>query len=284
MRTPGCSTGSSHWRRTRNRWSACNCALSLGESGDARALSALVQLARSHGDEPWMAPAILTAVPGRGGALLTELLRSPAGLGKAEGLLEPLCAAIANRRHGSELSQALVEVAALEDRRLQANCLRGMRSSFRGPATVELSGPARSSVKTLSLSPDAAVRRPGSAVDHAAGHRDARRAARPAGPGREGSPATCGCPSRRGWRPWPSLPTTTIPRSQSRCWPPCPSSTPQVRDAILGAILGRRDRLPALLDALEAKTVPASFLSAVQRATLLDAREPEIRAAGRRRS
>src|SRR5262249_55284394 len=92
-------------------------AVSRGEGRDARALSALVQVARSHGDEPWMAPAILTAVPGRGGALLTELLRSPAGLGKAEGLLEPLCAAIASRRHGSELSQALVQVAALEDRR-----------------------------------------------------------------------------------------------------------------------------------------------------------------------
>ena len=56
-----------------------------------------------------------------------------------------------------------------------------------------------------------------------------------------------------------------------------PSSMLRVRDAILGAILGRRDRLPALLDALEAKAVPASFLAAVQRATLLDAREPEIR-------
>src|SRR5262249_44199479 len=82
-------------------------ALSLGESRDARVLPALVQLARSHGDEPWMAPAILTAVPGRGGALLTEQLRSPAGLGKAEGLLEPLCAAIANGRPGPELSQGL---------------------------------------------------------------------------------------------------------------------------------------------------------------------------------
>src|SRR5262245_49536608 len=66
-------------------------ALSLGESRDARVLPALVQLARSHGDEPWMAPAILTAVPGRGGALLTELLHSPAELEKAERLLEPLC-------------------------------------------------------------------------------------------------------------------------------------------------------------------------------------------------
>src|SRR5262249_20814482 len=127
-------------------------------SRDTRVLSSLVGMARSHGDELWMAPAILTAVPRRGGALLAELLRSPAELGKAEGLLEPLCAAIANHRQGPELSQALVQVAALEDRRLQANCLRGMRSSFPGPITMELFEAARTSVKTLSLSSDAAVR------------------------------------------------------------------------------------------------------------------------------
>ena len=56
-----------------------------------------------------------------------------------------------------------------------------------------------------------------------------------------------------------------------------PSSTPQVRDAILGAILSRRDRLPRCSTPWPAKTIPPSFLSAVQRATLLDAREPEIR-------
>ena len=37
-------------------------ALSLGESHDARALPALVRVARSHGDEPWMAPAIRSRV------------------------------------------------------------------------------------------------------------------------------------------------------------------------------------------------------------------------------
>src|SRR5262249_14414736 len=56
-----------------------------------------------------------------------------------------------------------------------------------------------------------------------------------------------------------------------------PSSTPRVRDAILGAMLGRRDRLPALLGALEAKSIPASFVGAVQREMLLAAREPAMR-------
>ena len=55
------------------------------------------------------------------------------------------------------------------------------------------------------------------------------------------------------------------------------SSTPQVRESILNAIFSRRDRLPALVGALEKKTVPVSLLNAVQRAALLDAKEPEIR-------
>ena len=251
-------------------------ALSLGESGDARAMSAMVQLARSHGDDPWMAPAILTAVPGRGDALLTELLRSPAGLGKAEGLLEPLCAAIASRRHGPELSQALVRVAALENRRLQANCLRGMRSSLRGPTTVELSGPARASVKTLSLSPDSAVRSQALQLITPLGiETPAERRARLAQAAGEVGDVRLSVEVRLA--AVDQLATDNDPEGADTLLAALPSSTPQVRDAILGAILGRRDRLPAPLDALEAKTVPASFLSAVQRATLLDAREPEIR-------
>jgi putative heme-binding domain-containing protein len=55
------------------------------------------------------------------------------------------------------------------------------------------------------------------------------------------------------------------------------TSTTEVREAILAAILSRRNRLPALLDAIEAKTVPGSFLSAVQRAVLLEARDSRIR-------
>ena len=251
-------------------------ALSLGESGDARVLSSLVHLARSHGDDPWMVPAILTAVPGRGGALLTELLRSPAELGKAEGLLEPLCAAIANRRHGPELSQALVRVAALENRRLQANCLRGMRSSLRGPTTVELSASARASVKTLSLSPDAAVRSQALQLIAPLGiETPAERRARLAQAAGEVGDVRLSVEARLA--AVDQLAADDDPEGADTLLAALPSSTPQVRDAILGAILGRRDRLPALLDALEAKTVPASFLGAVQRATLLDAGEPEIR-------
>jgi putative membrane-bound dehydrogenase-like protein len=251
-------------------------ALSLGESSDARVVAALARVARVHGDEPWMAPAILTSVPGRGGALLTELLRSPTGLGKAEGLLEPLCAAIASRRQGSELSQALVQVAALENRRLQANCLRGVRSSFRGPVTVELSGPARNSVKRLSLSPDAAVHDQALPLITLLGiETPAERRARLAQAGREVRDVRLSVEARLA--AVAQLADGNDSDIAESLLTALPSSTPQVRDAILGAMLGRRDRLVALLGALETRSVPASFLSAVQRETLLAAREPALR-------
>jgi putative membrane-bound dehydrogenase-like protein len=251
-------------------------ALSLGESRDSRVLATLAQLARAHGDEPWMAPAILTALPGRGGAFLSELLRSPSALGKAEALLEPLCAAIANHRHASELSHALVEVAALENGRLQAKCLRGMLSRLQGRATVELSEPARTSVKRLSISSDSTVH--GQALQLIAllgiespAERRARlaRAARDVVDVRlsaEGRLAAVADLARGN--------DLDIARTLLAA---LPSSTPRVCDAILGALMSRRDRLPALLDALESRSVSMSFLSAVQRATLLATADPEVR-------
>jgi putative heme-binding domain-containing protein len=251
-------------------------ALSLGESGDARAMPVLVQLARVHGDEPWMALAILTSLPGRGGALLTDLLRSPAELAKAEGLLEPLSKAIAHRRDGSELSRALVEVAGLENRRLQATCLRGLRSGFQGPTAVALSEPARASVRTLSLGADAAVRSQALPLIELLGlETTTERRARLAQAGREVSDARLSVEARLA--AVSQLADDDDPIVADMLLAAFPSSTPQVRESILGAILSRRDRLPALLDALATQKIPPSLLSAVQRATLLDAREPEIR-------
>jgi putative membrane-bound dehydrogenase-like protein len=251
-------------------------ALSLGESSDARVLSALAQVGRAHGDERWMAAAILTSVPGRGGALLTELLRSQANLGKAEALLEPLCAAIANRRRGSELSQAMVQVGALENRRLQASCLRGMRASFQGPTTLELSEPARTALKMLAISSDAAVHGYVLQLITLLGiETPVERRARQARASREVRDLRLSVEARLA--AVVRLADDNDPQAADALLAALPASTPQVRDAILGAMLSRRDRLPALLGALEAKSVSASFLSAVQRETLLATGETAIR-------
>ena len=175
------------------------------------------------------------------------------------------------------MSQALVEVAALEDRRLQATCLRGLRSSFQGPTAVELSEPARASVKTLSLSPDAAVRSQALPLITLLGlETTAERRARLAQAAREVSDVRLSVearlaavaqladdddPDRRGHA------AGRLARpARRRC-----AMRSSARSSA-AAIASPRCSTPWTTN-----TVPASFLSAVQRATLLDAREPEIR-------
>ena len=55
------------------------------------------------------------------------------------------------------------------------------------------------------------------------------------------------------------------------------ASTPQVRDAILTAILSRRDRYGQVLDLVEKQVLPAAVLSAAQRTALLEASDAVVR-------
>ena len=56
-----------------------------------------------------------------------------------------------------------------------------------------------------------------------------------------------------------------------------PTSTPQIREAILAALFARRDRLPSVVEALEAKQFSLGLLSALQRAALLEHDDPAVR-------
>jgi putative heme-binding domain-containing protein len=222
-----------------------------------------------------MAHAILTSAAGRGGSLLAEWLRSPVDPGKAEGLLEPLCTAIANRRDGSELSEAMVQVAALKEARLQAVCLRGFRSGFQGRSAVALSESARTAVKKLALSPEAAVRgQAGPLLAILRIESPAEREARLAKAAREVSDVKLPVEARLA--AVAQLADDDDPKTTDPLLAALPRGTPRVQEAILGAILRRRERLPALLDALERKEVPVALLSALQRASLLAAKEPAL--------
>src|SRR5262249_13864876 len=183
---------------------------------------------------------------------------------------------IANRRDGSELSDSLVRVAALPDARVQAACLRGFRASFRGTTSVALTEAARTAVKKLALRSNDEVRTHSQAlVTSLRLESTAERQARLAGATRAVSNVKLSVDERltavaqlagedeRG---------VTDTRVHALA-----SSTAEVREAILNAIFSRRDRLPALMEALEKKTVPVSFLDAVQRAALLEAKEPGLR-------
>ena len=251
-------------------------ALSLGESRDARALAVLARLCQKNGAETWMTTAILSAVPARGGELLAELLRRPSDLGQGVGMLEPLCTAIANRRDPAELSQAIDRVAVLDDRLLQAVCLRGIRASFKRPVSIALTDAARQSMKDLSKSSEDSVRGQAlalitllsleTAVERQARLEIATKQLNDIQRSVDERLAAVAVLSEEN----DSAVTTALLNALK-------SSTPRVRDAILNAILTRRDRIPALLDAVEAKIVSASWISAVQKNTLVDAKDPSIR-------
>ncbi len=245
-------------------------ALSLGESRDPRVLPALARLARQHGDELWMVPAVLSSLSGRGGVMLGELLSSD--LGKARGLLEPLCAGIGARRQPRELAEALTRIAAIDNREVQSLCLRGLRS--RPTTSVVLPEDARGALQTLTRSADADVRTQAQGLVkvlklEAPAERQARltRAAREVGDIQLSVEARLAAVAE----------LATEDDATGPLFAALASGTPRVREAILGAAFSRRDRFPALLDALEKKVIPTSALTAVQRTALLDDRDPAIR-------
>lgn len=251
-------------------------ALTLGESHQQSVVAALADLSRRYGDEDWMPVAVLSSVPQRGGELLAELLGSPVELRHADKIIEPLCATIANRREPIELSQSIERVALLEDRAIQANCLRGLRTGLKNPVNVAISDQAKQAIKTLARSNDEATRQEAlPLVRLLALETDAERRGRidlaiqQIGDIRltaEERIVAVG-----------DLADEPDARVTAALLSAVPSSTPRVRDSILKAVISHRDRLSMLLAAIESKTLPASWLTAVQRSALLGDKEPSIR-------
>ncbi len=251
-------------------------ALSLGASRDVRVLRSLARLARQSGDDPWMTTAILSALAGRGGEMLVELLRSQSELQQAQRLLEPLCAAIAARRHEQELGAALVRIATVEDQTTQVTCLRGIRSSFNSASAVSLGEDARQAVKRLTTSDSADVRsltlllvrlmKLETPAEHEARLAQSKKVL---------SDATLNADARLA-----AINELTAEDDGSiapALMTALSSATPRLHEAMLNAVFSRRDRIPALLDALEQKSVAPTALSAVQRSLLLENKDDAIR-------
>lgn len=86
-------------------------ALSLGETKESAAAGAMATLARSHGNDPWMADAILCSAAETADVLLCDLIRMGENLGEAGALVPKLAAVVGTRRDGGELTQILLAVA-----------------------------------------------------------------------------------------------------------------------------------------------------------------------------
>ena len=251
-------------------------ALSLGAVADERVMPVLLRLSREDGADSWMSTAILSGLARRSGEMLTRLLREPAELGQATAMLEPLCSAIAARRDPSELSQLLVQVAATHDENLQVVCLNGIQSAFRESATVAVDDTAKQSVKLLATSHNAEVRSRGrSLVRLLRLETSAERTGRLDLARKQLQDVSLSAGIRSA-----AVDELSAEEEVSVALDllqVLPSATPVLRQSILDAIFSHHGRIPALLDTLEAKTFPATALSAVQRGLLLADKDPEIR-------
>ena len=244
-------------------------ALSLGESSDPRALTALAHLARRHGGDLWLGDAILTSLAGRALDMLAALIDKPAEAHRAHGLIFRLCVSIATKRNTAELSAAIVDVAGLTDYELQQACLAGLREPFKSATQVALSDTACAALDQLTAADDGEVRIAAVGLKQilkleSASDREARLAKALS------EVANVQLPTDRRLAAVKALRSENDPGIAAQMLNGYPAATPTVRRAILGAAFARRDHLPAVVAAMEQRKLSPAALNAVQRTALLD--------------
>ncbi|MBI4325046.1 MAG: c-type cytochrome, partial [Chloroflexi bacterium] len=194
-------------------------------------------------------------------------------LGQARRLLEPLAASISARGDAQEMSRALAALARLEDVSLQAACLKGFQAGLKGGRAATLSTEGREALTRLLGSNSLEVRSAAAAVlnivDPAQRKALLAQAAHDAGDVKLPAEARLAAVVQLA-----AAEDATATGALLAAWP---TNTPKVREAILDAIFSRRDRLPALLDALERETIPTSALTAFHRITMLEHNRADIR-------
>jgi len=245
-----------------------------------RTLDTLATIARTHGDKPWVDAAVMTAVPGRAGEMLDSLLREPGRIGAARSLLAPLAKAIGSSRDATGISRAIVAISRIDGSGsaadLEQPCWEGLRSAFSGPTAIPLDAPAVAAVKAAAHDPAAAI---------AAAARPLVRLLKLETPAERAARIAAGVmaaadiqrPAEERLAAIAELAAEQDEAVTAGLVAAFPSATPQVRDAILAGLFARKERLPVVVAAVEAGSIPAAALSAVQRQTLLDHPEPAVR-------
>lgn len=119
-------------------------AMTLGETRDARRLSALAVLANQHGSDRWMPAAIASSVPDSAEALLRELIQPPGLTESGRRLVAPLASVIGARRQASEIARLLQLAAGYVGRdadAFQAECLTSLSDAWKRGKPPELTEP-----------------------------------------------------------------------------------------------------------------------------------------------
>ena len=255
-------------------------ALSLGESRDKRARVALAELALRAGGQRWLPEAILSSLRVGGDEILRALLAAKDAPGQSSEFakfLERLCAMIADSRDAAALCQALAHIGGAGHRPdWQRACLSGLQNSFQRPRNVALSDAGRAALsalvkhsdeKTASLARSLVV---SMRIESAAQRKERlARAAR--------AVADVKLPVPRRVAAVNELAAQSDAGTAIMLLASFGTSTPAVREAILDAVFSRREQLPAVVAAMEAKQLPLSALSAVRRTTLLKHPEEKLR-------
>lgn len=287
-------------------------ALSLGESKGARAVGALAQLAVRHGADRWMQAAILSSVPDAADRLLADVLRR-GGAAAQSGALVPALAAIVGARHQSrEIGAVLAALAEVRDTQpvgLQVECLQGLIQGLkRGKAQVMASAAGQAGLRRLMRSPAPQVQelalqvaglvRLEEAPEMKAALASASKTALDGTRSLDerlaavavltGAAYADVAPAVKGLLD-PRQPldlqlaavrvaaSTDDPQVAAALLAHWQSITPNVQAAVIEAIFGRQNRLPALLDALARNAVPISGLDQLRRVQLLENPDPAIR-------
>jgi putative membrane-bound dehydrogenase-like protein len=291
-------------------------AFSLGESKDVRTLAGLALLAQRDGNDRWTQTAILSSVAMRSGQLIELLLRAREAKGQGDVLLRPLAAVVGARKQGEEISDLLqvlstIEGPARSDTQIQVltglveglgRGTQGTKVPLRNQKALEalLESPSREvqllalrAAGSMGLHDAPAVRgahrnalaRALDANRTVAERRDALEILRGAAASEVGTLqrlVTPREPLELQLAVIQVLSDTGGPGVVPVLLKDLKGQTPRVQAAILDALCSRKDRLPALLDAIEKGVVDASSLPLPRQTQLLEDPGSNIRTRARR--
>jgi putative membrane-bound dehydrogenase-like protein len=251
-------------------------ALTLGEVRDDRVLGPLADLALQADVDPWLQQAVLTSLAGRGGGMLAELLKNDRFAADAKlspsarRFLQSLAEVIAARRDPAELSSAVVQIASASNDELQMALLRGILSRFQNTrAAFPLDDKSRQALRSLAESRREQIRELSRALEIVWQLESAQvRNLRLATAMREASDVQAS--SERRLAAVAELALERDKAATQAMIAAFPSGTPAVREAILSALFAHKERVEAVMSAIETEAIPAAALSAVQRRELLE--------------
>ncbi len=287
-------------------------AFTLGQSKDRRATEALAVLASRDGGNRWIRAAVMSSVPNSSGRLLHALLNQEGGLKEGRFLAKPIATVVGARRQDEEIGQLLgnlAEVRGSDAASLQTACLEGLVEGLeRGKARAVKSPTAQQGLSRLLVSPsprvqELAVRAAGLVkLQESEGMKKALAAAKEVALDDDRAvadrQAAIGLLRGATYAELASIAEELLESRQpldiqlaavaalasaseaevgSLLLENWPSYTPKVQIAIIEAIFGRKNRLPNLLDAMQAGVVRPSALDALRRERLLKSPDANIR-------